>query len=110
LNDLNVNYAKQLEKQQQQTNTGYHTPPPAQSTYSNPLINQGNGAGQQPYAYIPQQMIGQHQHQHQPGGTPLVLPGMQDNSRVAGLSNPNVKQQQQQQLQNKSAYPANSWS
>ena len=99
-----MNYAKQLDKQQ--TTAGYHTPPPTQSTYSNTLINQATGAGGQPYPFMPQQILGQHQS----GGAPLIMPGMQDNSRNgAGLSN-TKQQQQSNQQQNKSSYQTNSWS
>lgn len=104
LNDLNVNYAKQLDKQQSNPTGGYHTPPPTQSAYSqNPLAG-----AQQAYPFIPQQIISQ----HQPSGAPLIMPSnMQDNSRGgAGLANTNKQQQQQQQQSNKSAYQANSWS
>ncbi len=93
-----MNYGKQLDKQQSNTTGGgYHTPPPTQSTYSqNQLASAG---GQQAYPpYITQQIIGQHQQ----GGTPLIMPNMQDNSR--GSTNTNKQQQ------NKSAYQANSWS
>ncbi len=91
-----MNYGKQLDKQQSNTTGGgYHTPPPTQSTYSqNQLASAG---GQQAYPYIAQQIIGQHQQ----GGTPLIMPNMQDNSR--GSTNTNKQQQ------NKSAYQAN-WS
>lgn len=116
LNDLNVNYTtKTLEKQQ--SNTGYHTPPPSvpqQTAYANQLMNQvahnaaaASGA-QPPFTYMPAMM-------GTPGTTQMIHASMQDNlaantraaanpSGAPGLTNTNSMKS------NKSTYPTNSWS
>ena len=106
--DMNLAYQKSMEKSQ--SNPGYHTPPPPQAVYSNPIMNAphglnlGNSNSNTPQYALITPIVGA-----APNNTPLIQPPVQqDNMNARNLQNASVNNMKQQM--NKSGYPNSSWS